>query len=251
MSSELDALQSAIDRLAEAGADVAELQASADVIRSGYVRKQPDHFKRVGYLRSLATAPKTIIDIGVSAGTPALYRAFADHDFLLVDPQRNAESHLLSRPKNYRFVEKGLGSKAGKLTLTESASQSSFLDRVGDFAGEYTATDRYEVDVITFREMIETYKPAAPYGVKIDTEGFELEVVRGMAGTFEDIDFLICETSVRRMYSDSYQFSELVAFLADHGLLFFNILNEVRAWPRFYDTVFLRADNPRFGAIKG
>jgi hypothetical protein len=67
-----------------------------------------------------------------------------------------------------------------------------------------------------------------------------------MEGVFEDIDFLICETTVRQVYEGGYQFSELVAYLAERGLMFFNILNEVRSAPRFYDTVFLRRDNPRF-----
>jgi FkbM family methyltransferase len=248
MADEFDALETAIAPLRDV-ADLTAVEAAIKDIKNRYVKKLPEFFQRIGYLRYLATEPKTIIDIGVSAGTPKLYEAFKQLPFLLVDPQRNSEQKLKTRPENYTFVEKGLGAERGKLLLNESASQSSFVEREGVFVGDYGIDSQYEVDVITFKDLVDTYKPEPPYGVKIDTEGFELEVVKGMVGAFEDIDFLICEASVRRVFKDSYQFSELVSFLADNGLMFYNILNDVSPWPRYYDTVFLRKDNPKFTSM--
>ncbi|WP_440408388.1 FkbM family methyltransferase [Neorhizobium petrolearium] len=250
MADEFDALENALESLRESGADFAAIDAAIKDIKSRYVRKLPEYFQRIGYLRYLATAPKTIIDIGVSTGTPKLYEAFNHLPFLLVDPQKNSEQKLKYKPASYTFVEQGLGAKKGTLILNESASQSSFVERDGVFVGDYGVDSKYEVDVITFKDLIDIYKPQPPYGVKIDTEGFELEVVKGMVGAFEDIDFLICETSIRRVYKDSYQFSELVAFLADHGMLFYNVLNDINPWPRYYDTVFLRHDNPKFTSVQ-
>ncbi|MEQ1403821.1 FkbM family methyltransferase [Neorhizobium sp. Rsf11] len=249
MADEFDALETAIAPLRASGLDVSLFDSAVNDIKTRYIKKLPEYFQRIGYLRYLATDPKTIIDIGVSTGTPKLYEAFNHLPFLLVDPQRNSEQKLKYKPAKYTFVEKGLGAERGTLTLNESASQSSFIERDGVFVGDYKVESQYEVDVITFKDMIDSYKPEPPYGVKIDTEGFELEVVKGMVGAFDDIDFLICETSIRRVYRDSYQFSELVAFLANHGLLFYNILNDVSPWPRYYDTVFLRKDNPKFTSV--
>jgi len=156
----------------------------------------------------------------------------------------------MHKPKNYLFVQKGLGGKAGTLTLNESGSQSSFVKRSGIFAQDYPVKESYDVEVITFRQLVEDLDLEPPFGVKINTEGFELEVVKGMVGCFDKVDFLICEASIRRVYEDSYQFSELVAFLADHGMLFYNILNDVGPWPRYYDTVFLRHDHKSFSSVR-
>jgi hypothetical protein len=162
MTDGLEALRKAIEGVGAAGGDTARLEAAEAAIREGYVRKRPDHFRRVGYLRSLATAPGSIIDVGVSGGTPNLYRAFPDLEFLLVDPQRGAEEKLKSRPARYRFVEKGLGAAPGRLTLTESASQSSFVSRAAGLENEFAPVAQYDVDVITFRDLVETYRPAPP-----------------------------------------------------------------------------------------
>ena len=218
-------------------------------IQKSYIKKLPEYFQRIGYLKYLATNPKTIIDVGVQAGTPILYKAFEDIPFILVDPQKGCENLLKSKPNNYRFVEKGLGAKPGILTLNESGSQSSFVERDGVFANDYAVKTTYDVEVITLAQLVQDMNLEPPFGIKIDTEGFELEVVKGMVGIFDKVDFLICETSVRRVYADSYQFSELVAFLADHGLLFYNILNEVSPWPRYYDVAFLRHDHPKFTSV--
>jgi len=134
--------------------------------------------------------------------------------------------------------------------LNESASQSSFLEHDGVFAGHFKVKASYDVEVTTFRDLVEELKLEPPFGVKIDTEGFELEVVKGMVGCFDKIDFLICEASVRRVFKDSYQFSELVAFLAEHDMLFFNILNDTSPWPRYYDTVFLHKDHEKFKSVR-
>ena len=41
-------------------------------------------FKKLGF------EPKTVIDIGVATGTPALYRNFPEAYYILIDPLREA-----------------------------------------------------------------------------------------------------------------------------------------------------------------
>jgi FkbM family methyltransferase len=247
---EFDELEEAFASLRSEGVDLQDVDRVLAKIKSTYIKKLPEYFQRIGYLRYLASEPKTIIDVGVSHGTKNLYDAFPDLPFILIDPQKGGENLLTQKPKEYTFIQKGLGAEPGVMTLNESASQSSFVERDGVFDGDYPTVDTYDVEITTLANIVEELNPEPPFGIKIDTEGFELEVLKGMNGIFDKVDFLICETSIRRVYKDSYQFSELVAFLAEHGLLFYNILNDVAPWPRYYDTVFLQKDNPKFISVR-
>ena len=213
---ELEKLSEELRHIKQAnpGVDLSTLEDAFKAVADNYQKILPEPFQRIGTLRALATDPKTIIDVGVQSGTPPLYKAFNHLPFVLVDPQRGAETLLKHKPTNYQFVEKGLGAEPGVLTLREAASQSSFVERTERFGKEYPVEKEYQVPVTTFTELMRDLNAKPPYGVKIDTEGFELEVVKGMVGTMDQIDFLICETSIKRVYKDSYQFSELVAFLS-------------------------------------
>jgi hypothetical protein len=83
--------------------------------------------------------------------------------------------------------------------------------------------------------------------VKLNTEGYELEIVRGMTETARRLGFLICEISAMNRFEGSYDFSEPVAELSALGLRFYNFLNKPRARPRkFYDCMFLQRNDPFF-----
>jgi hypothetical protein len=62
-------------------------------------------------------------------------------------------------------------------------------------------------------------------GLKIDTEGYELEVLRGAVETLPSCAFVICEASIQKRFHDSYEFSQLVAFMFDHGFRISTILD--------------------------
>src|SRR5690606_28720272 len=49
-----------------------------------------------------------------------------------------------------------------------------------------------------------------PFGVKVDTEGHELEVLRGIGAAVDDIDFLIAEVSVKERFVGGYTFDEFL-----------------------------------------
>jgi FkbM family methyltransferase len=211
---------------------------------TGAAPERVELFRSTGYLRLLGPTARTIFDVGVSNGTEILYRAFRDREFVLIDPHRGGEDLLEYRPRRYRFVQKGLGSAPGRLLLNDATAQSSFLTRtaLSAVAGEVS----YKVEVVTLDSLVAELAPAPPFGIKIDTEGFELEVIRGMEQTLRDTEFVICEANIRNLFEGGYRFSDLVCHMKLHGFEFFNFLNKPKNRPRFYDVVFLRRDNPLF-----
>ena len=53
------------------------------------------------FLKKLSLKVKTVIDVGVRFGTPALYKAFPEAMFILVDPQKSGEALLKAIPERY------------------------------------------------------------------------------------------------------------------------------------------------------
>lgn len=206
---------------------------------------RPTSLLNAHYLASLNLAAGVIIDVGVWAGTSQLYEAFPDRPFVLVDPQRGAEDLLKSRPNHYRFVNKALGRHTGHALLTDSGAKSSLLERTALTSEGHTVA--YEVEVTTLDELIDDLCLTGPIGLKLDTEGYEIEIMSGLDRHAGKVEFAICEASVRKRFVDSYQFSDLVAFMRDKGLLFYNVLNGQQRHPLFYDVLFLKMGHQLFG----
>lgn len=197
------------------------------------------------YLRKIDPGVASIIDVGVNHGTPALYRAFGRLPFLLVDPQRDADARLTVRPRDYRFANLALGAAPGTLTIHEEGGRSTALERTALTKARDTET--YQAEVTTLDRLIDLYAPAGPIGLKIDTEGYELEVLKGLDRHAASIGFVICECSVRRRFVGGYAMADLVGALKAKGFDIFNFLNPPKEKPNFYDLLFLRSDHPLFG----
>lgn len=186
-----------------------------------------------------------VIDVGVAKGTPFLYESFPDADFVLIDPQKAGEALLEAFPAKYKYLNIGVSDAPGHLTLNENKALSSFLERTPLTAVD--VVDQYTVEVRTLDDVIETETKSSSIGIKVDTEGFEGQVVAGLNTCVERVKFVILEASILRRFHGSANFSELVAMMKDRGFHFFNILNESRRLPpRFYDIIFLRKDDPLF-----
>ncbi len=190
------------------------------------------------YLRSLNLEVRTVIDVGVDRGTRPLYDAFSDCLFVLVDPSRQAESLLRDRPRRYIYINKALAATAGKRVLREQqAGKTTLLERTSLTQSPITA--QYEVDVTTLDDVLDLDECTPPFGLKIDTEGYELEVLRGLTRHWRSIQFVICEASIRKRFFDSYQISELISYMLEHDFVLFNFLNPVVERPRYYDIIFV------------
>ncbi len=212
--------------------------------REAEQRRQQRHARAT--LIALARTPDAVIDVGVHRGTPWLYEAFAGVPFVLVDPQESADAELASKPDDYVFVNKALGRAPGRLTLSEQGPMSTFMTRTP--LTRVPTKRQYEVEVTTLDAVIAEHLPwARRIGLKIDTEGFELEVLGGLAAHLDRIDFVVSEASVLNRFEGSYNFSELVCAFWEKGFRFYNLLNETRRRPpRVYDCIFLRANDPAF-----
>jgi FkbM family methyltransferase len=204
-------------------------------------------------LQSYGFSPKTMIDVGVDRGTPMIYNAFPDAKFLLVDPLAESEGHVEKwKDKiDFDFVCCALGKKSGKVTMNIPStaakvrtSRASALDFDGANLDQFASFDKREVPMKKLDTL--TKKLDGPFGLKIDTEGFEVEVLKGASRTLEKTEFVLAEGNVKRRYVDGYRFSDLVEIMAENGFEILDFLRPIRPKSADCDVLFARYDSDRF-----
>lgn len=198
------------------------------------------------YLKTLRFEAKTIVDVGVNFGTPELYRAFSDRRILLVEPF----PALLDRCRDefpmidFVIYEVAAGSADGTadLIIMDEHGHNSIKTRV-DVKGRCLNT--IPVKVRRIDSLLSSGSHPGPYGIKIDTEGHELEALRGCKGVMGEVEFVLAELSIKNIYLEGYSFSDVVALMAEYGFEVFDILNPSGRPPTFFDVLFLRRGDPR------
>lgn len=208
------------------------------------------------HLQSFGLIPDVVFDIGVDLGTPFLYQAFPKARFALIDPRAESRAALNSpdAPVDATFFETALGSKPGPLTLTiphtdkgEQGAMASFRTRTDSLSDTFTKLETRDVAVTTL-DLLAADMPGR-VGLKIDTEGFEDEVLAGAAQTLTRTDFVILELSLTQRFNDITPPSQIITRLAAAGLEFRDVLRMTGdgkggGAPRLMDVLFTRWQTP-------
>ena len=195
---------------------------------------RPDILKRMG------TNPRTVVDVGVGRGTPQLYEAFPEAFQVLVEPLKEHEPRLKRILKRYEgeYFLTAVGSSNREATLIVEPTKnqmSSFHERTAT-TSTGDPTEKRKVPVITLDTLAEQHNLRPPFGLKIDTEGFELEVVQGATDFLRNTQFVIAEVSVTERFVGSYSFPAFTEAMTRNGFFLWDI---VHAHERYVDAVFL------------
>jgi hypothetical protein len=67
----------------------------------------------------------------------------------------------------------------------------------------------------TVIQSLET--PATNILLKIDVQGFELDVLKGAVGVFDQILVIVCEVNLALLYEQQCTFDSILAFLQNHN----------------------------------
>jgi len=156
-----------------------------------------------------------VLDVGANVGQ---YRNFLRYEvgyegrIVSFEPiPRNVEilARRAATDAEWQVEPFALGATAGRSSFNVTAESvfSSFLqpdrDAAGLFRGENEVTERIEVEVRTLDDVLpELERRFAPKRVylKLDTQGYDLEVVRGGRASMSRICGLQTEASVRQIY---------------------------------------------------
>lgn len=176
------------------------------------------------------------LDVGARGGPSGylrLYERFLECH--LVEPEPAEAAQL--RAAGYHVVEKILSDRVGSETLkvTKKGGLTSTLEPAGRFLDYYRGdSDRFEV-VSRVALPATTIEQVCADGniefdlVKIDTQGSELAVLRGL-GARRPI-FVICEISMVDLYEGQATFPEMTLFLEQRGYMVWDLAMHAQPVP--------------------
>lgn len=188
-------------------------------------------------LKGNGLTPKSVFDIGVAEGTPWLYDAFPAAKFFLVDPTRESLPHMERWAKkiNAEPHPVALGAEAGSISIhmRDTIKHASLMTDIT----APNITESYEVPVETFDSRFPSFDQ--PAFCKIDVEGAELSVLRGMKTSMKKFAAIVVETSMNSLYKDGPEFFDIMSFMADHDMVFSDFIGMSR---RPYDMALHQVD---------
>ena len=82
----------------------------------------------------------------------------------------------------------------------------------------------YETETIRISRLDDLNTYEAPYLLKIDVEGYELELLKGAEKTLEDTGLIVVETSLIERYENGCTFLDVANFLDARGFALYEIV---------------------------
>ena len=140
----------------------------------------------------------TLIDIGVGPdGTEDLYRVFKNANLILIDPIDEAKEYAnkLSEGRKVVFIQSALGKDDNiekNMKLQKRRGLTSFLE-ISPINEKDDYTEIKKVKISKLDTLLKEKNKLGRIGIKIDTEGFELDVVLGAIETLKFTKFVIAE----------------------------------------------------------
>lgn len=180
---------------------------------------KPDALRKAQSMRDFygqfIPAGSTVFDVGANLGEYAEVFAASGGRVIAIEPNPSFRDRLiaLSQGANITPAFVAVGSSPGTAELnvcsnaaysTMAQADAGWMKDSPDYDG-VEWTHKVEVEVATLAQLAERY--GVPSYVKIDVEGFELEVLKGMAAV---PNFLSFEFGARRM-ADALKCLDLLA----------------------------------------
>lgn len=159
-----------------------------------------------------------------------------------------------SKDPLWTVVNQALGASVGsaEFNIMADTQFSSFFAPRHDDVALFTALNRVAETVAVEVSTLDLVLPPllqqhAPRGVflKLDTQGYDLEVLRGATSVLSRVAALQTEAAVRRIYDAAPGYQETLRFLEDRGFVLSGILpNNEGHFPLLveFDCHLIRAD---------
>ncbi|MEI8349047.1 MAG: FkbM family methyltransferase [Candidatus Omnitrophota bacterium] len=175
------------------------------------------------HISSLGYSPPIIIDVGAAGGTPALLNIFPDAKYIWIEPLKEFESHLnkLSKRYNGQVIIAAAGKLSGVSVITISPDlYGSSLSY--DNSNESTLR---EVNTIRLDDLIEEHNLKNNILLKVDVQGYELEVLEGAQHVLQVCEVVILEVSLFKFQRDYPDFSEVVEYMKKRNFVVYDIVD--------------------------
>ena len=203
--------------------------------------------------------PKTIIDAGAYEGnwSRLAKRIWPSCHLIMVEPNAANSARLLETAQdlNALLLCELLGAEDGReVPFNVMASGSSIMNERSPLARKVEVRQLRTLDSI-----VKNIEP--PAFLKIDAQGYELQILMGASRTLADVEAVLLEIAIIEINEGAPLLHEVVAFMKARGFVAYDIL-EIHRRPldralNQVDIVFVReqsrliADKRHFAAVDG
>ena len=195
-------------------------------------------------LRAYGLTPTTVYDVGVNTGTPDLYDAFPSAKFTLFDPSRASLPYMkeLNATRGFGYFNVALGDKneQGQLNEYPADPGTSSLIHGGSNAANHP------VQVCQFDSLVSSI--SRPSLMKVDAQGYELEVLHGVGRFLTEIDFYIIESGTMPPHPEEAAFDKIHDLMCGSGYCLHEIVGIIRrpldGAMTHFDAVYVKTGSP-------
>ncbi|MGB0579777.1 MAG: FkbM family methyltransferase [Limisphaerales bacterium] len=202
----------------------------------------------------LLTPVNTILDVGANIGefsewVAKFWPEAKIHAFEPLPCCLSPLQQVAARHPQVSIHEFALGEKSGEAEMFENEfSPSSSLLPMTDRHREIwpkTAKDKpVNVPIRTLDAFVEENQLSTPTLLKLDVQGFEINVLRGASKALKNVAVILSEVQFDAFYEDQTDFLDLQILLKEHGFRFLEFADERRLNEEhrlvYADAVFVR-----------
>ncbi len=197
-------------------------------------------------LRRFGFAPRHAMDVGAYLGhwTLACLEVFPEVAVTCVEPQTWGQTKLFglaNKTKRIHVIQALLGRTEKDSTPFQDQGSGSSVFLTSDSALQ-------SKPMTTIDTLIKMGKCEPPELLKLDVQGYEIEVLEGWRLGFDNCQIIQCEASLIPIVQGAPLFHELVAYLHKRGFSMYDVDELIRApsdgtvWQ--LDALFCRIDSP-------
>jgi FkbM family methyltransferase len=210
----------------------------------------PDTERSLVLLRNKGFNPKTIIDCGAYVGrwTEMARKIFPDAAFLMLEANPAKERRLKevkeAAPATTRYAIAVIGAESRpSVKFYQMESGSSVFE-------EQSAVSRNVIEspMRTLDEIVLEKNLSDVQFIKLDVQGYELEILKGASKSLETTLAVLMEVSFLQYNKGAPLFAEVIPFMNERGFVVYDIGSLVR-WQGDdsllqADLLFVRKDSP-------
>lgn len=183
---------------------------------------------------------RTVLDVGSNEGQfiKTALALMPDAFIYGFEPNPQAIQKLETTELNWQKVKIlpiafGSNKTVLPLNISKFSPSSSFLRMNEQHITEFPGTETEQVVGVTVDRLDNIVKSleaaSGPFLLKIDVQGFEMEVLLGATGIFDEISVIVCELNIAPLYENQYNFESIVAFMHQHHFQLIDISEPVRS----------------------